>query len=264
KIGIFPLTTLEPAKRSSKNRVAGTLETKPILSVTKEVTRSWLIQKAIQSLQEEEVLETIDELVREILNIDASRRIYWLVKFFFEVFIPVSFVFISWRWKLNPNGKFTVNNLSKLIDIANLLLRGLTISYSLCPLCGLEVESLHHIILSCLVVSQLWSKFWKWWHINQPPNMSSILDVLDFSPPISKDHCKIYQALLYVFIREIWSWRNRFVHADLVSLSSIRNEDIFTQAQLLSLLWISSRGIKSSIDWITWKSNPFSILLRVM
>ncbi|GKA50560.1 hypothetical protein Tco_0743633 [Tanacetum coccineum] len=24
----------------------------------------------------------------------------------------------GWRWKLNPNGKFTVNNLSKLIDIA--------------------------------------------------------------------------------------------------------------------------------------------------
>nr|GEU91163.1 hypothetical protein [Tanacetum cinerariifolium] len=37
KISISPLTTLEPAKRSSKNRVAGTLETKPILSVTKEL-----------------------------------------------------------------------------------------------------------------------------------------------------------------------------------------------------------------------------------
>ncbi|GJS91881.1 serine/threonine-protein kinase RUNKEL [Tanacetum coccineum] len=48
---------------------------------------------------------------------------------------------------------------------------------------------------------------------------------------------------------EIWSWRNRFVHADLVSLSSIRNEDIFTPAQLFSLLGISSRGIRSSIDW---------------
>ena len=35
KIGIYPFTTLEPSKRSSKNRIAGTLETKPILSVTK-------------------------------------------------------------------------------------------------------------------------------------------------------------------------------------------------------------------------------------
>nr|GEV32856.1 transposase, Tc1-like protein [Tanacetum cinerariifolium] len=51
KIGIFPLTTLEPAKRSSKNRVAGTLEIKPILSVTKEVTRSWLIQKVLPAIR---------------------------------------------------------------------------------------------------------------------------------------------------------------------------------------------------------------------
>ncbi|GJS97394.1 transposase, Tc1-like protein [Tanacetum coccineum] len=47
KIGIFPLTTLEPTKCSSKNRVAGTLETKPILSLTKDVTRSWLIEKVL-------------------------------------------------------------------------------------------------------------------------------------------------------------------------------------------------------------------------
>lgn len=51
KIGIFPLTTLEPAKCSSKNRVAGTLETKPILSVTKDVTRSWLIEKVLPAIR---------------------------------------------------------------------------------------------------------------------------------------------------------------------------------------------------------------------
>lgn len=51
KIGIFPLTTLEPAKRSSKNRVRGTLETKPILSVTKDVTRSWLIEKVLPAIR---------------------------------------------------------------------------------------------------------------------------------------------------------------------------------------------------------------------
>ncbi|GJQ92920.1 ATPase ARSA2-like protein [Tanacetum coccineum] len=51
KIGIFPLTTLESAKRSSKNRVTGTLETKPILSVTKDVTRSWLIEKVLPAIR---------------------------------------------------------------------------------------------------------------------------------------------------------------------------------------------------------------------
>ncbi|XP_022042259.2 uncharacterized protein LOC110944923 [Helianthus annuus] len=39
------------AKRSSKNHVAGTLETKPILSVTKEVTRSWLIEKVLPAIR---------------------------------------------------------------------------------------------------------------------------------------------------------------------------------------------------------------------
>ncbi|KAJ0493572.1 hypothetical protein HanRHA438_Chr12g0556251 [Helianthus annuus] len=52
KIGIFPFTKLEPAKRSSKNRVAGTLETKPILSVIKEVTRSWLIDKVLPAIRD--------------------------------------------------------------------------------------------------------------------------------------------------------------------------------------------------------------------
>ncbi|GJQ94186.1 hypothetical protein Tco_0005325 [Tanacetum coccineum] len=51
KIGIFPLTTLEPAKRSIKKHVAGTLKTKPILSVTKDVTRSWLIQKVLPAIR---------------------------------------------------------------------------------------------------------------------------------------------------------------------------------------------------------------------
>ncbi|XP_057774928.1 uncharacterized protein LOC130993909 [Salvia miltiorrhiza] len=37
KIGIFPFTEYVPAKRSSKNREAGTLEQKPIQSITKEI-----------------------------------------------------------------------------------------------------------------------------------------------------------------------------------------------------------------------------------
>ncbi|XP_023760264.1 uncharacterized protein LOC111908693 [Lactuca sativa] len=51
KIGIYPFTTLVPAKRSSKNRVAGTLETKPILSVNKEITKSWLIEKVLSDIR---------------------------------------------------------------------------------------------------------------------------------------------------------------------------------------------------------------------
>ena len=51
KIGIFPFTFKEPAKRSSKNRVAGTMETKAILSVTKAITRSFLIDKVLPAIR---------------------------------------------------------------------------------------------------------------------------------------------------------------------------------------------------------------------
>lgn len=50
KIGIFPFTCKEPAKRSSKNRAAGTLETKAI-TVTKEVTKSCLIEKVLPAIR---------------------------------------------------------------------------------------------------------------------------------------------------------------------------------------------------------------------
>ena len=51
KIGIFPFTYKEPAKRTSKNCVAGTIETKPVSSVTKDVIRSCLIEKVLPAIR---------------------------------------------------------------------------------------------------------------------------------------------------------------------------------------------------------------------
>ncbi|KAH0641978.1 hypothetical protein KY290_033580 [Solanum tuberosum] len=51
KIGIFPFVVKEPAKRNSKNRTAGTLETKPILSVTKDITTACLIEKVLPAIR---------------------------------------------------------------------------------------------------------------------------------------------------------------------------------------------------------------------
>ncbi|XP_042030051.1 uncharacterized protein LOC121776981 [Salvia splendens] len=51
KIGIFPFTTKEQAQRKSKNRAKGTLETKPIQSVNKEVMRDCLIHKIIPTIK---------------------------------------------------------------------------------------------------------------------------------------------------------------------------------------------------------------------
>ncbi|XP_057786055.1 uncharacterized protein LOC131003557 [Salvia miltiorrhiza] len=51
KIGIFPFTEYVPAKRNSKNREAGTLEQKPIQSITKEVIKDCIINKIIPAIK---------------------------------------------------------------------------------------------------------------------------------------------------------------------------------------------------------------------
>jgi len=52
KIGIFPFVTKDLAKRTSVNRAAGTLITKPISSVNREVIRKFLLEKVIPAIKE--------------------------------------------------------------------------------------------------------------------------------------------------------------------------------------------------------------------
>ncbi|XP_042019041.1 uncharacterized protein LOC121766872 [Salvia splendens] len=51
KLGIFPFTELAAAKRKSKNRPKGTLETKPIPSVNKSVMRDCIINRIVPAIK---------------------------------------------------------------------------------------------------------------------------------------------------------------------------------------------------------------------
>ncbi|KAH6759862.1 hypothetical protein C2S51_016811 [Perilla frutescens var. frutescens] len=51
KIGVFPFTHKVPAKIESKNRSRGTLETKPIESITQEVIRDCLINQVLPAIK---------------------------------------------------------------------------------------------------------------------------------------------------------------------------------------------------------------------
>ena len=51
KISVFPFVVQGPAKRNSVNRVVGTLETKPLTSIRREVMRSYLIEKVLPAIK---------------------------------------------------------------------------------------------------------------------------------------------------------------------------------------------------------------------
>lgn len=60
---MFPLVNKVPAKRSSANRASGTLETKPISSITKEVSRMFLINKILSAIKEKWLREHAHETI---------------------------------------------------------------------------------------------------------------------------------------------------------------------------------------------------------
>ncbi|KAK9669319.1 hypothetical protein RND81_13G123000 [Saponaria officinalis] len=52
KIGIFPFSCIVPAKKTSKNRRKGTLETRPIARITKAVIKTCLIEKILPTIKD--------------------------------------------------------------------------------------------------------------------------------------------------------------------------------------------------------------------
>src|SRR5438128_528556 len=52
KIGIWSFTFEEVAKRDSPNRLAGTMVIKLVKSVTKDVSRDWLVNKVLPAIKE--------------------------------------------------------------------------------------------------------------------------------------------------------------------------------------------------------------------
>ena len=63
KIGIFPFITKLPAKRSSVNRVAGTMETKVMTSVKRETVRSVLINNVVPAILEKGPREDANSII---------------------------------------------------------------------------------------------------------------------------------------------------------------------------------------------------------
>ena len=63
KIGVFPFVTIQPAQRRSRNRDAGTMETKPITSVKRDDIRRCLLEKVIPKIHEKWPREDVGKVI---------------------------------------------------------------------------------------------------------------------------------------------------------------------------------------------------------
>ena len=59
----------------------------------------------------------------------------------------------------------------------------------------------------------------------------------------------------------IWQWRNRILHADVLSLDKHRGEDIFPALQRISIQWLGVRDNKINVDVQVWIRSPINVVL---
>ncbi|XP_071718293.1 uncharacterized protein [Rutidosis leptorrhynchoides] len=152
----------------------------------------------------------------------------------------------TFSWKLSGNGLFSTKKLTKLIMsrtygtngatsatmknnyvpkkmevfvwrarkerlpvLSELDKRGVDVHSTLCPLCGNEIESVNHALLSCEHVRIIWKKVREWWGLDSA-NLSFDNLLRGFFPTSCSDLGSIlWQAVEWVSCYLIWRNRNQ-------------------------------------------------------
>nr|GEU38335.1 RNA-directed DNA polymerase, eukaryota [Tanacetum cinerariifolium] len=70
-------------------------------------------------------------------------------------YIPIKINVFAWRARLD-----------RLLTISNLVCRGVVLDSSLCPLCGLVPEDIHHVLLWCDTAKLVFRRICHWWDLD--------------------------------------------------------------------------------------------------
>ncbi|XP_071713621.1 uncharacterized protein [Rutidosis leptorrhynchoides] len=177
-----------------------------------------------------------------------------------------------WSWNLNSKGIYMVKDCSVLVDkvilpravnsiesLQNGLVlkkvevfiwrarlgrvpvrfeldkRGIDLNNVRCPICDGDIETVEHILFSCQVAKDLWSKVLKWWGYN-----SAIFGYEDIFNGtfgyVAYDHKRNqWQAICWVVCYILWKNRNAKVFKN--KLETVPS--LFNEVQVLSYDWIS-------------------------
>ncbi|XP_071740259.1 uncharacterized protein [Rutidosis leptorrhynchoides] len=170
--------------------------------------------------------------------------IYTKYPYTIEQIDPLENWIFIWRAKLN-----------KIPVRIELDKRGIDLHSVRCPVCDVDLESVHHILINCNYAKEVWKLVYKWWNINLHIN-PSVADVFDINQSAlsSKYGKQIWQAVSWITDYMIWKNRNDRVFGN-NALSPARLVD---EIQIKGFEWISNRWRKGHVSWHTWLANPKS------
>ncbi|KAJ9543814.1 hypothetical protein OSB04_023521 [Centaurea solstitialis] len=186
----------------------------------------------------------------------------------------------SWSWKMDSQGVFTVNKLSKLLhkriappeicDFANFWNPLVPLKVSLftwpavvtltsvdCCLCGLEPEDIDHCCFRCSKIDALWRKVWGWCDMSEPRTDSlSSFKIRILHGDFQRVRSVTIRAVLMITVWLIWWWRNRILHSPQEERGKLQQEDLFPVVQRMANLWITNRKPTLKGIWQHWSSFP--------
>ncbi|XP_071741393.1 uncharacterized protein [Rutidosis leptorrhynchoides] len=201
----------------------------------------------------------------------------------------------TWSWNMAQNGRFTVNMLSKIIDLqllspfasqqltffnrlapkkvvvfiwrvqknripvkVELDKRGIDLHSVLFPKCDDDLESMLHALVLCKDVFDIWIRVFKWCGLGAPTSLdlNNLVSDNDVSS-FSSDGRVIWQALKWISLYLIWKNRNLLVFQGKAWNAPM----VLSEIQAKAFEWISTRHTKKKFEWLSWFTNP-SIYLK--
>ncbi|KAJ9556398.1 hypothetical protein OSB04_011012 [Centaurea solstitialis] len=130
---------------------------------------------------------------------------------------------------------------------------GIDLDSILCSRCNQEVESVHHALIACEKINNMWSLVGRWWNLDIS-SITSLDDLLSLAVRCgySSKVAARWEATVRCFAYMIWSDRNKRIFNNLTGDLC----DNLVQFQRRSFEWLSQRNKDFLKDWRVWLSDP--------
>nr|GEZ84741.1 RNA-directed DNA polymerase, eukaryota [Tanacetum cinerariifolium] len=118
-------------------------------------------------------------------------------------YISIKINIFAWRARLN-----------RLPTRSNLVRRGVVLDSSVCPLCGLVPEDIHHVFFRCDTAKLVFCRIYRWWDLDWHDLLSFSDWNASFSAIRHPSRIKlILEGVFYVAWWHLWVYRNQFIFA---------------------------------------------------
>nr|GEU30160.1 RNA-directed DNA polymerase, eukaryota [Tanacetum cinerariifolium] len=131
-------------------------------------------------------------------------------------YIPIKINVFAWRAQLD-----------RLPTRSNLVRRGVVLDSSLCPLCGLVPEDIHHVLFRCDTAKLVFHRICRWWDLD----WHDLLSFSDWNAWFSAIRLLsriklILEGVFYVAWWHLWVYRNQSIFAATPPRRSVIFDDI--------------------------------------